>query len=259
MKRFSSFENSIRKNFFIYIFLRRLAPFICKFIDLEEGFSFSKQIRPLSTDYCILDVGSNDGTSIRMFRRYFPLVKIIAVDPITTPSFKLKNATLVKTALSDKAGNRSLVTPIVNGKQLTQYSSFYKEKMISQICSDMALLENEVSTIENEVSFNTIDNLEVTPFFIKIDVEGAELEVLKGSLNVIKKYNPVILIEIQNPKSYQEIQELLSSHRYINIDPRKKSADSIKKAVIRKTSDFEKGTNNYVWINPANPISWNFR
>jgi FkbM family methyltransferase len=194
-----------------------------------------------------------------MFRRYFPLVKIIAVDPITTPRFKLKNATLVKTALSDKAGNRSLVTPIVNGKQLTQYSSFYKEKMISQICSDMALIETEVSTIVNEVSFNTIDNLGVNPFFIKIDVEGAELEVLKGSLNVIKKYNPVILVEIQNHKSYQEIQELLAGYRYINIDPSKKSADLMNKVTVSKTSDFEEGTNNYVWINPANPISWDFR
>ena len=252
MKRFSSFENSIRKNFFIYIFLRRLAPFVCKFIDLEEGFSFSKQIRPLSADYCILDVGSNDGTSIRMFRRYFPLVKIIAIDPITTPRFKLKNVTLIKRALSDKAGNRSLVTPIVNGKQLTQYSSFYKEKMISQICSDMALLETEVSTIETEVSFNTIDKLGVAPFFIKIDVEGAELEVLMGSLNVIKKYNPVLLVEIQNYMSYQEIKKLLSSYGYINIDPTKKSTES-------KTSEFEQETNNYVWVNHTNPISWDFR
>ncbi len=259
MKRYSGFENSVRKNFFIYVLLRRLAPFVCKFIDLEEGFSFSKQIRPLSGDYCILDVGSNDGTSIRMFRRYFPLVKIIAIDPITTPRFKLKNVTLMKTALSDKAGIRTLVTPIVNGKQLTQYSSFYKEKMISQICSDMALLETEVSTMINEVSFNTIDNLGVTPFFIKIDVEGAELEVLKGSLNVIKKCNPVILVEIQNQKSYQEIKELLSSYGYINIDPCKKFADLLNKVEMSKTFDFEKGNNNYVWINPANPISWDFR
>jgi len=252
MKRFSGFENSIRKNFFIYVFLRRLAPFVCKFIDLEEGFSFSKQIRSLSADYCILDVGSNDGTSIRMFRRYFPLVKIIAIDPITTPRFKLKNVTLIKTALGDKAGNRSLVTPIVNGKQLTQYSSFYKEKMIAQICSDMALIETEVSTIENEVSFNTVDNLGVTPFFIKIDVEGAELEVLKGALNVINNYNPVVLVEIQNHKSYLEIKELLSSYGYINIDPKKKSTES-------KTSDFEQDTNNYVWINYTIPISWDYR
>ena len=259
MKRFSSFESKIRKNFLIYIFLRRLAPFVCKFIDLEEGFSFSKQIRSLNVDYCILDVGSNDGTSIRMFRRYFPLAKIFAVDPITTPRFKVKNVTLIKAALSDEAGIRTLVTPIVNGKQLTQYSSFYKEKMISQICSDMALLETEVSTIVNEVSFNTIDNLGVTPFFIKIDVEGAELEVLKGALNIIKKFNPVILVEIQNDKAYLEIKETLSNYGYINIDPGKKSVDRILVGAINTHSDFEEGSNNYVWVNPTNPVSWDFK
>jgi FkbM family methyltransferase len=258
MKRFSGFENSVRKNFFIYIFLRRLAPFICRFIDLEEGFSFSKQIQPKSTKYCILDVGSNDGTSIRMFRRYFPFVKIIAIDPVTTPRFKLKNVTLIKSALSEKAGSRTLVTPIVNGKQLTQYSSFYKEKMITQICSDMDLVETEVSTIVNEVNFNTIDNLSIDPFFIKIDVEGAELEVLKGSLNVINKCNPVILVEIQNGNAYGAIKELLSAYGYINISPEKKSRKLILKDSITPILNFEGGTNNYVWINPSKPVSWHF-
>jgi FkbM family methyltransferase len=258
MKRFSGFENSVRKNFFIYIFLRRLAPFICRFIDLEEGFSFSKRIQPQSAKYCILDVGSNDGTSIRMFRRYFPLVKIIAIDPIATPRFKLKNVTLIKSALSEKEGSRTLVTPIVNGKQLTQYSSFYKEKMITQICSDMDLVETEVSTIVNEVNFNTVDNLGIDPFFIKIDVEGAELEVLKGSLNVINKCNPVILVEIQNKRAYGAIKELLSAYEYINVPIDEKSRKLISNDSITPISNFEEGTNNYVWINPSKPVSWHF-
>jgi FkbM family methyltransferase len=258
MKRFSGFENSVRKNFFIYIFLRRLAPFICRFIDLEEGFSFLKQIQPKSAKYSILDVGSNDGTSIRMFRRYFPLVKIIAIDPIATPKFKLKNVTLIKSAVSEKQGSRTLVTPIVNGKQLTQYSSIYKEKMIKQICSDMDLVEAEVSTIVNAVNFNTVDNLGIDPFFIKIDVEGAELEVLKGSLNVINKCNPVILVEIQNESAYGAIKELLSAYEYINIPIDEKSRKLISNDSITPISNFEEGTNNYVWINPSKPVSWHF-
>ena len=258
MKRFSGFENSVRKNFFIYIFLRRLAPFICRFIDLEEGFSFSKRIQPQSAKYCILDVGSNDGTSIRMFRRYFPIVKIFAIDPIATPRFKLKNVTLIKSAVSEKEGSRTLVTPIVNGKQLTQYSSFYKEKMITQICSDMNIAETEVSTSVNEVNFNTVDNLGIDPFFIKIDVEGAELEVLKGSLNVINKCNPVILVEIQNENAYSAIKELLSDYGYINIPSDEKSRKLISKDSITPISNFEDETNNYVWINPSKPVSWHF-
>jgi FkbM family methyltransferase len=186
------------------------------------------------------------------------LVKIIAVDPIATPRFKLKNVTLIKSALSEKVGSRTLVTPIINGKQLTQYSSFYKEKMITQICSDMDLDETEVSIIVNEVNFNTIDNLGIDPFFIKIDVEGAELEVLKGSLNVINRCNPVILVEIQNGNAYLAIKELLSDYGYINISPVEKSIKLISKDSITPISNFEDETNNYVWINPSKPVSWHF-
>jgi hypothetical protein len=62
MNLLSSFESNIRKNFKVYIFLRRLAPFICRFIDLEKGFSFSKYIISNKKNYVILDVGSNDAT-----------------------------------------------------------------------------------------------------------------------------------------------------------------------------------------------------
>jgi hypothetical protein len=130
--------------------------------------------------------------------------------------------------------------------------------MITQICSDMDLVEAEVSTIVNEVNFNTIDNLGIDPFFIKIDVEGAELEVLKGSLNVINKCNPVILVEIQNENAYGAIKELLSNYGYINISSEEKSAKLISKDSITPISSFEDGTNNYVWINPSKPVSWHF-
>jgi hypothetical protein len=102
----------------------------------------------------------------------------------------------------------------------------------------MHLIETEVSTIVNEVNFNTVDNLGIDPFFIKIDVEGAELEVLKGSLNVINKCNPVILVEIQNENAYGAIKELLSNYGYINISSEEKSAKLISKDSITPISNF---------------------
>jgi hypothetical protein len=122
----------------------------------------------------------------------------------------------------------------------------------------MDLVESEVSTIAKEVMFNTVDNLGIDPFFIKIDVEGAELEVLNGSLNVINKCNPVILVEIQNRSSYLAIKELLSDYGYVNISPDEKSGKIISKDSITLISNFEDGTNNYVWINPSKPVSWHF-
>lgn len=258
MKKFNSIENSIRKSFFIYIFLRKLAPFICRFIDLEEGFSFSKNILPTNNNFVILDVGSNDGTSIQMFRRYFPKIRIIAVDPIEKPRFKLKNITLIKSALSDEVGVRNLVTPVINGKQLSQYSSFYKDRMIDQICFDMDLKREKVSTIITEVNFNTVDNLDIQPFFIKIDVEGAELLVLKGAVEIIDKMAPVILIEIQNQENYKEIKNFLSKFGYINIEPSRAKETGESESTIIEINDFRLNTNNYVWINPSRQQSWRF-
>jgi FkbM family methyltransferase len=258
MKNFNSIENSIRKSFFIYIFLRKLAPFICKYIDLEEGFNFSKRIFPINKDFVILDIGSNDGTSIQMFRRYFPKTRIIAVDPIEKPRFKLKNVTLIKSALSDEVGVRNLVTPVINGKQLSQYSSFYKDRMIDQICFDMDLEREKVSTIITEVNFNTVDNLDIQPFFIKIDVEGAELLVLKGAVEIINKMAPVILVEIQNQENYNEIKNFLSKFGYINIEPSRAKETGESESTIIEINDFRLNTNNYVWINPNRQQSWRF-
>jgi len=259
MKKFNSIENSIRKNFFIYIFLRKLAPFICRFIDLEEGFNFSKNILPNNNDFVILDIGSNDGTSIQMFRRYFPEIRLVAVDPIEKPRFKLKNVTLIKSALSDEVGVRNLVTPVINGKQLSQYSSFYKDRMIDQICFDMNLEKEKFSTIITEVNFNTVDNLDIQPFFIKIDVEGAELLVLKGAAEIIDKMAPVILVEIQNQENYKEIKNFLSKFGYINIEPSRAKETGESESTIIEINDFRLNTNNYVWINPGKQQSWRFK
>ena len=259
MKRFNSIENSIRKNFFIYFFLRKIAPFVCRFIDLEEGFNFSKNISPTNNDFVILDIGSNDGTSIQMFRRYFPKIRIIAVDPIEKPRFKLKNVTLIKSALSDAIGIRNLVTPVINGKQLSQYSSFYKDRMIDQICFDMDLESEKVLTIITEVNFNTVDNLDIQPFFIKIDVEGAELLVLKGAAEIIDKMAPVILVEIQNQENYKEIKNFLSKFGYINIEPSRAKETGESESTIIEINDFRLNTNNYVWINPGKQQSWRFK
>lgn len=55
------------------------------------------------------------------------------------------------------------------------------------------------NTLDNYCSNNKIQNVS----FIKIDVEGMELEVLKGAMNTLERDNPSIFIEV-NEKKYNK-------------------------------------------------------
>jgi len=52
------------------------------------------------------------------------------------------------------------------------------------------------------------------PNILKIDVEGAELEVLLGGLNILKKAMPIIIVEVTHQESIEQIGKLLHELRY---------------------------------------------
>ena len=48
-----------------------------------------------------------------------------------------------------------------------------------------------------------IDSLDLKPNFIKMDVEGSEFYALKGMINTLERYQPIIMMEF-NPPSIEE-------------------------------------------------------
>ncbi|MCY1543544.1 methyltransferase, FkbM family [compost metagenome] len=57
--------------------------------------------------------------------------------------------------------------------------------------SDLGIPLATLDTIVDQQNISSLD-------FIKIDVEGCELEVLKGSLETIKRFKPVVLLEMNH-------------------------------------------------------------
>jgi FkbM family methyltransferase len=59
--------------------------------------------------------------------------------------------------------------------------------------------EGRKAKFELEVECNTLDNVllehDVIPDFIKIDTQGAELEILRGAENILKEYSPIVTCE----------------------------------------------------------------
>jgi len=67
-------------------------------------------------------------------------------------------------------------------------------------CNSNSLVRNDIQkeAKENRVELFTIDTVvskySLQPGFIKIDAEGAELDVLKGGLKTFKEYKPILIL-----------------------------------------------------------------
>ena len=59
----------------------------------------------------------------------------------------------------------------------------------------------------------------VKPSLLKIDVEGAELSVLKGAKKLLSKCKPNILLSIHSDRMRDECSDFLKKINYGNIHP----------------------------------------
>lgn len=102
--------------------------------------------------------------------------------------------------------------------------------MFSSVTKDRLGYTFSVDEIVCDV--RTLDEFEIAPSFIKIDVQGFELEVLKGSSITISRHLPGILIE--NGDYIDSVSAFLAGFGYVE-----KRLES---------------TLNRLYLNPAGPL-----
>ena len=148
----------------------------------------------------VLDIGAHKAGYLYFIRKMVGSEgRVVAFEPqqilfrylqIVVAEFKWKNVEIVHLALSDRKGQAQLMIP----KQ--------RQKSSSSPGATIAHLSNKDSfEIAEFVETETLDafcaNNNLAPDFLKIDVEGNELALLKGSIQVLKQYKPKILVEIE--------------------------------------------------------------
>ncbi len=142
-----------------------------------------------------LDIGANYGLYSYFLSKLNHENKIIAFEPIsssfwvlkkTLSHFRLKNVHPVKIALDSERKKGKMVIP-QNTTGLA-YVSNTKPARSSDLIETV-----EIDTLDNAVK--TLDLKKID--FIKCDVEGKELDVLRGGKNTIKKLKPIIQCEIE--------------------------------------------------------------
>lgn len=148
-----------------------------------------------NTNTVFFDVGANKGEYAYYASKWINENNIYLFEPEKKLHSQLKaifsKCHVLNIALSNTIGKRQFKIPIINNKLDNCLSSLETDRVE----------ENETNAIIYEVNTNTLDNFvnqnNVSPTLIKIDVEGHELSVLKGAENVIEKYHPTLIIEIE--------------------------------------------------------------
>ena len=145
----------------------------------------------------ILDVGANIGSKVLPFSRlHGGNVRVTAFEPVKINQEilvelvrvnKLSNVEIKKVALSNSNGKmainfRSSDTDLEAVKGQGQFNEITKENHGSET-----------------VDFVRLDDLGITNIsFIKVDIEGHELEFLEGAEETIRRESPAMVLEIFN-------------------------------------------------------------
>ncbi|HRO76908.1 MAG TPA: FkbM family methyltransferase [Crocinitomicaceae bacterium] len=163
-------------------------------IDLTKNLEYDRLTKDIIKNYvkenhnCI-DIGCHKGEILDLMLKYSPNGKHYGFEPIPllfenlTAKYTNK-ATILPYALSDTNGTSTFNfvknAPAYSGIKQRKYA--VKDPEIEEINVEVRTLDELISATEQI-------------HFIKIDVEGGEFGVLKGSENLLKNNKPIILFE----------------------------------------------------------------
>jgi len=155
-------------------------------------------------DKVFIDVGSNRGEGIQS-----TLItmkgenKIIGFEPNPLVFEKLRSyfngngrVELHNCGLGATEQTHPLYVPFYRNWMFDGLSSFKKSEAADWLKTRLSgFKEKRLSIKEVKCDIKTMDSFNLNPGFVKIDVQGFELEVLKGAVQTIEHHKPVMLIE----------------------------------------------------------------
>src|ERR671932_2740507 len=180
-----------------------------------------EQFHPVEGDI-VLDVGAHIGKyTIIASKRVGANGKVIAIEAhpgnyeMLNRNIKLNGLTNVTTLNYAVYSKESKVKLFLPGEKSNR--SIYNTLLPSRATDEGKFVEVSADTLDNLLQKNGISNAEVN--WLKIDVEGAELEVLKGAHVVLSNSNNIrLLIEVHNiaddKNLYTPIMDLMEKYNF---------------------------------------------
>lgn len=180
--------------------------------DYQDIYFLKRFIR--EGDTCI-DIGAHLGYyTLELARLVQPGGEVLAVEPMskfntvlkrTIARYKVQNVTVYPVALGGNGDYVEMGIPSIGHNKRFAYARVMD--------SSPGLEYTETERVENRQGdqlFKSISRLD----FVKCDVEGLEYSVFSSMLETLKKYHPILLIEIVDRDHRIQLFELLSPLGY---------------------------------------------
>lgn len=166
----------------------------------------------LRPDSQVIDIGANVGELLEPMIQLAPNGRYLAYEPIPDLARDLVNrfprASVRQVALSDQTGSSTF-------HHLIDQSGYSGLMLRSGSPDNLGRVEQitvEVCRLDDDLP------ADFHPTLIKVDVEGAEVRVFKGSTGTLQRFKPVLLFEHDRTDLYEttsaDLWDMLSAYGY---------------------------------------------
>ena len=174
-----------------------------------------------------IDVGANVGLYSYRLAQLFPKVYAFEINEGVAAdlvSYHARNITVIHSGLSSVQRDLTLYIPIANGVQLNGWASLQPDN-----CPDTQM------HITKSVRVQPLDSYFLSNVsFIKIDVEGHEVEVLHGAVKTISANRPVVLVEVKE-RNWERVSSFFETAGYEEIS-------------LRSLADVDAAAENHIFV-----------
>lgn len=176
--------------------------------------------RLVEPSWVVLDVGAHIGYITRWLAALVPEGRVFAFEPssenrryLARNVLRMGNVTVVPCGASDENGVSTLYVDDLTGQNSSLVKDFGRLKANSEsafVEAKVALEEVPTVRLDDFAAGRQVD-------FIKVDVEGFELSVLRGAKGLLARDRPAMMVEVQ--ADFAEIFDMLSAVGYALLTP----------------------------------------
>ena len=223
---------SLKGNFYYYLLFRLCRKFLNNHIEIRiSGFKIFASNNKNKTSYFLLKKCSfGDDHELKTIEKFSKLNKIFLLDcganygfySFYTGSLSAKNQIIAFEASTNTSKEFKANLELNNFKNIELENLAITNKENEFLNFNESVKDWESSLIDNSfvtsgstrIKTTKIDyilknqNLDEFYLFIKLDIEGNEFDAIKGSLETIKKYSPLIIIEFSKYNLSNNIDNL---------------------------------------------------